>query len=114
MFSENLSIAITVSDGKRSAKWFRDVIGLEVSEQGHWITAHVKGAEWKIHLCESDQLEPGNTGVAFWVDDVKKSVEELKKKGVKFSRDYTKNQWGESAIFDDPDGNAFWLKPGSP
>jgi len=113
MFSKAFSVAVTVSDSQKATKWYRETLGLEVSEEGHWVTAGVKGAEWKIHLCETD-LEPGNTGISFYSDDVKGTVDALKKKGVKFSQDYKKSQWGESAMFDDPDGNSFWISNGSP
>ena len=41
-------------------------------------------------------------------------VSDLKKKGVKFSKDYTKTEWGEIAMFNDPDGNVFWISTGTP
>ena len=114
MLSKSFSVAVMVSDGKKSAKWYKEKLGLEVStEMEHWVTAWQKGASWKLHLCEGD-LEPGNTGVSFYSDDVKKTVSDLKKKGVKFSQDYTKSEWGENAMFDDPDGNSFWISAGEP
>ena len=106
-------MAVTVSDAKKAMKWYKETLGMEVSEEDHWVTAWVKGAEWKLHLCETD-LEPGNTGICFYSDDVKGVAESLKKKGVKFSKKYEKTQWGESAMFDDPDGNVFWISNDGP
>jgi predicted enzyme related to lactoylglutathione lyase len=103
-----------VSDGKKSAAWFRQKLGFEAStEIEHWVTVWQKGAQWKLHLCEGE-LEPGNTGIAFYTDDVKKTVAELKKKGATFSMDYTKTEWGENAQVKDPDGNLFSILKGSP
>ncbi len=113
MFSKGFSVAVTVSDAKKAARWYRDKLGLEVSEEDHWVTARVKGSESKLHLCETD-LEPGNTGICFYSDDVKAEVAALKKKGVKFSKDYTKTEWGETAMFDDADGNVFWISNDGP
>lgn len=114
MFSKIFSVAVVVSDGKKAAKWYKEKLGFEVSiENEHWITAWPKGSQCMIHLCEGE-LEPGNTGIAFYTDDLKGAIAALKKKGVKFSKDYTKESWGEFAMFDDPDGNSFWLQPGSP
>jgi predicted lactoylglutathione lyase len=113
MLSKDFSIAVMVSNGKKSAAWFRK-LGFETStEIEHWVTAWQKGAKWKLHLCEGE-LEPGNTGIAFYTDDVKKIVAEMKKKGATFSMDYTKTEWGENAQVKDPDGNLYWILKGSP
>lgn len=113
MFSKSFSVAVVVSEGKKAAKWYKEKLGFETAAEDHWVTAWPKGAQWKLHLCEG-KLEPGNTGVGFYTDDVKGVVADLKKKGVKFSRDYTKTEWGEIAMFDDPDGNVFWISAGAP
>ena len=114
MISKDLSIAVMVSDGKKSAAWYRSKLGFETSiDEGHWVTAGPKGAKWKLHLCEG-KLEPGNTGISFYAEDVKKTVADLKKKGAKFAHDYTKTKWGEYAMVEDPDGNAIWISKGSP
>ena len=97
MLSKTFSVAVMVSDAKKSAKWYKDEAGLQrLDGEEHWVTAWPKGATWKLHLCEG-KLEPGNTGIGFYSEDVEKTVAELKKKGVKFSKDYTKTEWGEIA-----------------
>ncbi len=104
------SVAIVVSDGKRSARWFKEKLGFEVrSEEGHWITVAPKGSELVIHLCEGDELEPGNTGFGFYTKDVAKEEAALRKKGVTFTQPTKKEPWGTQASFADPDGNEFWL-----
>jgi predicted enzyme related to lactoylglutathione lyase len=108
MISKGFSIAVVVSDGKKAAKWYGEKLGFETSVEDHWVTAWPKGAGWKLHLCEGE-LEPGNTGIAFYSDDVKKTAAELKKKGVKFASEYTKTEWGENAQIEDPDGNLLWI-----
>jgi catechol 2,3-dioxygenase-like lactoylglutathione lyase family enzyme len=115
MFSNDFSVAVMVSDAKKSAAWYKEKLGFEVSaDEGHWVTAWSKGAQWKLHLCEG-KLEPGNTGICLYTDNVEATVSDLKKKGVKFSQDYTKTDWGgEIAKFDDPDGNVFWISKGTP
>ena len=114
MLSKEFSVAVMVSDGKKSAAWYKEKLGFEVStEYDHWVTAWTKGANWKLHLCEGE-LEPGNTGISLYAEDVKKTVEDLKKKGVKFAMDYTKSQWGEMAKLKDPDGNIIQISKGAP
>ncbi len=114
MLSKSFSVAVMVSDGKKAAKWYKQKLGFDVStEIAHWVTVWPKGATWKLHLCEG-KLEPGNTGIGFYSADVERTVAAMKKKGVTFSKDYTKTEWGEFAMFEDPDGNSFWINNGSP
>ena len=115
MFSDSFSVAVVVSDAKRSAQWYREKLGFEVStDDSHWITAWKKGADWKLHLCQEPPLEKGNTGICLYADDVEQTVNDLKSKGVSFAQDYTRTDWGgEVAKFEDPDGNIFWISDGS-
>jgi len=113
MVSKEWSVAVMVSDAKKSAAWYKEKLGFETSVEDHWVTAWPKGSTAKLHLCEGE-LEPGNTGIAVYTDDVKKMVEDLTKKGVKFAIGYTKKPWGEMAQFKDPDGNLIWIQLGEP
>ena len=104
------SVAVVVSDGKRSAQWYQEKLGFEVRDsKGHWIAVAPKGAKLVIHLCEGDELEPGNTGIAFYAKDVQKEEETLRKKGVEFTSPTKKESWATNAMFKDPDGNEFWI-----
>jgi catechol 2,3-dioxygenase-like lactoylglutathione lyase family enzyme len=105
LFSKSFSVAVMVSDAKASAKWYREKLGFNSSEEGHWVTVWPKGAQWKIHLCQG-KLEPGNTGIAFYCDNLAKTVKQLKAKGVKFSQDVKKEDWGTYAMIEDPDGTS--------
>src|SRR5438445_109628 len=91
VFNSNFSVAVVVSNGKRSARWYSEKLGFESSVQGHWVTVWPKGAAWKIHLCQQpkSKLEPGNTGISFYAKDVEGTVKELKMRGVKFQTDCT-------------------------
>jgi catechol 2,3-dioxygenase-like lactoylglutathione lyase family enzyme len=112
MVSRIMSVAVMVSDAKKSAKWYKQKLGFSASVEDHWVTVWPKGATWKLHLCEG-KLEPGNTGIGFYAEDLEKAVAALKKRGVTFSKDYTKTEWGAIAMFDDPDGNVFWYSKGT-
>ncbi len=104
------SVAVVVSDAKKSAQWYKEKLGFEIrSEEGHWVTVAPKGSELVIHLCEGDELEPGNTGFGFVAGDVTKTEAELRKKGVRFTVPTKKEPWGSHAMFADPDGNEFWI-----
>lgn len=104
------SVAVVVKDGKKSAQWYKEKLGFEIREAGgHWITVAPKESNVVIHLCEGDELEPGNTGFAFLVKDVAKEEKALASKGVRFTMPTKKEPWGTQAMFADPDGNEFFL-----
>lgn len=115
MIREIHSVAVMVSDAQRSSDWYTQKLGLErkSESQDHWVVVGPKGAGTGLHLCQAgfmgSTLEPGNTGVLLSVDDLEKTVRELKGRGVEFAKDVTREQWGSYAIVKDPDGNEFWL-----
>jgi catechol 2,3-dioxygenase-like lactoylglutathione lyase family enzyme len=112
VLSKLFTVAVMVSDAERSARWYEEKLGFEISnEDNHWVIARLKGADWMLHLCEGE-LEPGNTGIGLYSDDVENTVADLKRKGVKFDQDYVKAGWGGNASFRDPDGNIIWIGPG--
>ena len=47
--------------------------------------------------------------VSFSADDIQKTFEELKSKGVKFKKEPTKTDYGYEAVFDDDNGNFIQL-----
>ena len=59
-------------------------------------------------------MKPGNTGLGICCDDVLKVASQLKKKGVVFTEDVKKEDWGTYGMFKDLDGNEFWLLEGGP
>lgn len=116
MISKQFSIAVVVSDAKRSAEWFKEKIGLMPSFEGHWVTVRARGSNWRIHLCQTENygVEPGNTGIAFYCENIEKEVRRLKGRGAEFSKDLTEAKWGKYAMIRDPDGNEYWLIEGKP
>jgi predicted enzyme related to lactoylglutathione lyase len=113
MLGKELSVAVMVKDGKKSAKWYEEKLGFKSEVESHWVTVWPEGVTWKLHLCEGE-LEPGNTGISLYTKDIDKAAAELKKKGVKFHRDVTRKEWGAFAQIEDPDGNIIWISEGGP
>jgi len=115
------TVAVTVSKPAiKAAEWFRDMLNFEIGGEvdGHWVvvapkgqTGSIQGPWTGIHLCEADELEPGNTGILFLTSDIEATYNELKAKGVKFTKNITKEVWGTYALFSDPFGNEYWLMP---
>ena len=112
MISGIVDVAIVVSDSKKALKWYTEVLGLEPRDsEGHWVTVAPKGSETVLHLCQGEELEKGNTGIALAAEDIDKTYAELEAKGVKFSHPPKDDGWGVYAQFEDPDGNVIWLNP---
>jgi predicted enzyme related to lactoylglutathione lyase len=49
----------------------------------------------------------GFSNIMFDTDDIQATFQELKAKGVEFTEDPSKQDWGWWAQFKDPDGNEF-------
>lgn len=115
------SVAIVVKDRKKALKWYTQKLGLKrLANEGHWVVVGQGGKGTNFHLCEVRQfdkkakLEKGNTGIMItFPGDMLRTYEALKAKGVKFPAPPEKTDWGWYCMFQDPDGNEFWLSPQS-
>ena len=109
------SVAVVVSDEKKARDWYKEKLGFEVqSDEEHWIVVAPRGSSMGLHLCPDEELEPGNSGILLYTPDIEATCQELKRKGVEFTRDLAKSEWDQNlqyAMFKDPDGNIFWLMP---
>jgi len=106
------SVAVTVRNGKKALEWYTSKLGWKAhSSEGHWITVGPEGSSFVIHLCETDELEPGNTGIVLRTKNLESEYGRLTRLGVKFSKPITKAAWGTFAVLVDPDGNEYQLEP---
>ncbi|MFQ5647666.1 MAG: VOC family protein [Candidatus Aenigmatarchaeota archaeon] len=113
-------IQIFVSDIEKAKKWYSEVLGMELIEE--WpdfkcILMKLGETEFDIGVPNPgwgkgwDKVKVGGrTPIFFETDDISKTADELKKKGVRFVEEPSKSPWGEfKAVFADPDGNEFTL-----
>jgi predicted enzyme related to lactoylglutathione lyase len=116
------SIAVAVSDRKRSARWYRQKLGFRISadEPEHWTTVTDPKRRVQLHLCEvggkpgarPKRSDVGNTGILLYTDEpILRVAARLKRRGVRFSQPPKEFPWGWVSKFLDPDGNEFWLSP---
>jgi len=111
-------IDVKVTNLKRAVSFYTEKLGLSCRhEDKEWAAIKVGDAE--IHL----YLHAGITsGLEFYVDNLDKEVEKLRKKGVNFFSDknmtnfisvdenqITKFPWGRNAFFKDSEGNQLAL-----
>ncbi|MBZ5611557.1 MAG: VOC family protein [Acidobacteriia bacterium] len=111
-------VSIPVRDQDKSLEFFTKKLGFQVMTdqpfQGgqRWIELGIPGASTGVVLFTTPGQEDriGTfANISFLCDDVQKTYDDLNTRGVEFQQKPKKEAWGTSAIFKDPDGNAFVL-----
>src|SRR5262245_15250684 len=117
------NVGIAVTDVKRAADWFRNSLGLEVTEEDP-SSVLVDLADGQLYVFETDTAkqgparkstlegnEPGLDHISFRVPDVDAVHADLAARGVEFiERPVSKPDWGlRVAAFVDPDRNLYFL-----
>lgn len=101
-------IVYPVSDISRSRRFYEESIGLKAAPNmgDDWIEYDVGGATFAITSMDADH-QAGARGavIAFEVDDLDKTMSELKAKHVTVKRDTTASPVCRFAVVADPDGN---------
>jgi predicted enzyme related to lactoylglutathione lyase len=103
------TIWLPVTDMGAAVAFYRDKLGLEaVEHDGDW--SEVTAGDQRIGL-NANESPAGDGGavVAFKVDDIEGTVEQLKGAGVEFADEISDHPWGRIAPFKDPDGNDLQL-----
>ena len=105
MIKKLYHIAFPVSDLKRAAAFYENVLGLK--KIGEWPTY----VEFDVGGVQFGFKPGGKLEIFLLVDDVDKAYRELKEKGVKFITEPKDKHWGaRAAMFIDPDGNEFTIE----
>jgi len=98
-------VRIGVSDLKKSASFYQDILGLEK------ISEWTSGAIFDIAGVELGLETKAKLKIFLLVDDVDKTYRNLKDKGLKFVTEPKDQPWGgRTAAFVDPDGNEFEIE----
>ena len=98
-------ITFPVSDVKRAASFYENVLGLKkTSEWPNYVEFDVGGVQFGFGA-------RGKLEIFLLVDDVDRAYQELKAKGVKFITEPKDMHWGaRAATLMDPDGNKFTIE----
>jgi len=113
-------VGIPVKDQDRALAFYRDKLGFKVATDQpmgpgpgqRWIELRVGGAETRVVLFtpEGHEERVGSFfNGSFEADNVQKTYEELKAKGVEFTQEPKTEPWGTAALFKDSEGNQFVL-----
>ena len=105
-------ITITVQDLPRAVAFYRDTLGLGVTEHGgDWSEVDANGLQLGLNGSEPESPHgDGGALVAFQPDgELDAEVERLKQTGVDFAGEISEHPWGRIVPFKDPDGNDLQL-----
>jgi len=110
-------VSIPTANQDRSLAFYTEKLGFKlVTDQPfdatqRWIELRIGTAETRFVLFRSDNSpSPGSSfNGALACDNVQKTYEELKARGVEFEVPPQERPWGTFAIMKDPDGNQFVL-----
>jgi predicted enzyme related to lactoylglutathione lyase len=124
MLEKVFYMSVLVSDQDRALDFYTNVLGLEQRVENptpdgpRFLTVGVNGDEFQLFLWPGTpgQAEPYRgqppASITIATDDIRKTVEDLKSRGVEFVSDVLEFPWGYVARFHDPDGNRLQLREG--
>ena len=109
-------VSIPTRDQDRALKFWTEKVGFRVltdqpfDDKQRWIELRIGNSDTRLVLFMFDAqgLQPGQAfNGAFACDNVERTYEELRSRGVEFVSAPQKQPWGTFAIFKDVDGNQF-------
>ena len=108
--------SIPVRDQDAALAFYTTRLGFTVAtdqpfdESQRWIELRIPGADTRLVLftppAHADRIGTFSN-ITFLADDVERTYQELRAKGVEFTAPPKVQEWGTSVIMKDPDGNAF-------
>ena len=107
MFSRIGAVILLVSDMKRSIRFYRDVLGMELKEKSKdWTEFSKSGTVIALHPSGKKRFKKNSSMlIGFSVSDFDDVCSGLKKKKVKFYKKPKEEPFGKHTIIQDPDGH---------
>ena len=108
-------ISIATRNQDLALAFYTEKLGFKlVTDQPHdekqrWIELRIGGSETKVVLFTMDDSRIGSFAATFACDNVAKTYQELRDRGVSFKTPLTEEPWGSFAVFEDVDGNQLML-----
>jgi lactoylglutathione lyase len=111
--------AVYVSDQEAAEEFWTNKVGFDVAAARdmtsdlRWLEVGPPNAQSHLVLYPRSLMADWTErqpSIVFECDDVDRTVEELKSRGVEIGRSPVTMAWGKFATFRDPDGNEFGLR----
>jgi len=111
-------VSIPVRDQNRALDFYTDKLGFTIitdqpfDEKQRWIELRIPKAETRVVLFTPDGEEKrigSFMNMSYTCDEIDKTYEELRQRGVEFEGPPQKQPWGTYAMFKDSEGNRFVL-----
>ncbi len=111
-------VSVPVADQDRALDFYTEKLGFTIitdqpfDDKQRWIELRVPKAETRIVLfttAEDKERIGSFMNLSYTCDDLQRTYEELKARGVEFVNRPKKEHWGSYAIFKDSEGNSFVL-----
>jgi predicted enzyme related to lactoylglutathione lyase len=111
-------VSIPVRDQNRALDFYTDKLGFTIitdqpfDEKQRWIELRIPKAETRVVLFTPDGEEKrigSFMNMSYTCDEIDKTYEELRQRGVEFEGLPQKQPWGTYAMFKDSEGNRFVL-----
>jgi catechol 2,3-dioxygenase-like lactoylglutathione lyase family enzyme len=108
-------ISIATRNQDLALAFYTEKLGFKlVTDQPHdekqrWIELRIGGSDTKVVLFTMDDSRIGSFAATFACDNVAKTYQELRDRGVSFKTPLTEEPWGSFAVFEDVDGNQLML-----
>ena len=111
-------VSVPVANQDRALDFYTEKLGFTIitdqrfDDKQRWIELRVPKAEKRVVLFTTDD-DKNRIGtfmnMSYTCDDLQKTYEELRKRGVEFENPPKKEHWGNFAIFKDSEANRFVL-----
>ena len=87
--------------------FYRDIVGLEINyiQEGKFASFKLENGCLGIKQAKEEREVPGHQTVFIEVENIKKSYNQFKEKGINFLKELTEEDWATNFSFLDPDAN---------
>ena len=108
-------VSVFVKDQDEALRFYTDCLGFDkradepMGEGMRWVTVAPAGSQTEITLATGYGTPGSNTGIVLETDDIDAAYRALSGRGVRFTKQPSREPWGGWAEFVDQDGNGFGL-----
>ncbi|MFQ5628164.1 MAG: VOC family protein [bacterium] len=119
MIRKIATAAVYIDDQKKAVDFWTKQVGFvvhsekEMTPEASWVEVGPEGAESCLVIYPKSMMKDWaerKPSIVFSCDDIEKTYNEMRKRGVEFTQEPKQMPWGMFAIFLDTEGNWFGLR----